>query len=136
MQKFLDVNPKEASEFFKVFSTMGISNSTRYDWTRLSEQVRSPEKSVQTTVVAPAGKHVQVKQVVAYCDLVTVRTEAFRSEEMLPSFIENCIPEERSELVLECNAIGESVKYYFQMFYETSSQVIKAFWKKYLFKKL
>ncbi len=50
MQRFLEVNPSSAYEFFKVFDRYGTSNITGYNWTHLSEAVRVGEKSVQVSI--------------------------------------------------------------------------------------
>jgi hypothetical protein len=109
MQRFLEVNPSSALEFFKVFDRYGTSNTTGYNWSHLSEAVRGSEKSVVATLTVPAGKVIDIQQVVGYCGQVTLRTEVFRNVERLPPKVEGCLPEEITERVYSCDAIEKEV---------------------------
>ncbi len=109
--RIINLNPNKAVEFFQNFETLGVSNVTNYNWTRLSEQVRSPAASVQANLEVQSGKIIQVQQLVGYCDKTAVRTEIFRTVEKLPPKIESCIPKEEQELVYICDATGMQVSF-------------------------
>jgi hypothetical protein len=110
-RRFIDLNPIKGVEFFQNFESLGVSNVTNYNWTRLSEQVRSPAASVQANLEVRPGKIIQVQQLVGYCDQIAVRTEILRTVEKLPPKIERCIPKEELELVYLCDASGMNVSF-------------------------
>jgi hypothetical protein len=105
----LPPDSSEAQEWFKKFEDLGISETTSFDWSRLSQQIRHVKSEENDNVEAQPGTMIEVYQVVGVCGKRSVLTSRFETLESISRDLENCVPRDDFELVIQCDATAVQV---------------------------
>jgi len=76
----LTVESEISGEFFELFEAkLGISTTTRFDWTRTDTKTRSESQSFIVNQEVPAGAKFSIQQAVGRCGASVVSTQLFRT---------------------------------------------------------
>jgi len=100
----LPSNSREAWDWFLRFEALGFSEISNFDWSQLSQQIRHSEMEVEDYVEAQPGTILEVYQVVGFCGKRSVRTSFFTTVTRVSKKLENCLPQDVKELILQCEA--------------------------------
>ncbi len=100
----LPPDTSEAKEWFQKFEDFGISETTSFDWSRLSQQIRRVKSEETDFVEAQPGTMIEVYQLVGVCGKRSVLTNYFETLKSISSELENCVPRDDFELVIKCDA--------------------------------
>ena len=68
----------EAKFWDIISSKLGVSQTTKYDWTKTDSETKSEMKSYSVEVIIPARTKVQIQEAVGTCGGSTIHTQLFR----------------------------------------------------------
>ena len=76
------VSAEIGASFFSAFrAKVGVSATTGFDWKTTDSETQSTSTAFNVKELVPAGKKIQIQEVVGTCGGSTVHTQMFRYDE-------------------------------------------------------